>query len=214
MIPIPNHMFVSLSFRPKWPISPWLQGLCRESRKQWKQDRVGKCFWVLWSSKKRLGCQEPPRLCFCRVWRSQRCIRCCERTGWKVTPSTPFLVIVLFFNACFCTFHSWDDFFFLETCVAVECASSCPMGKSAQGAVAILHPGVVDALAMILGDVVLQSDAGMYFRTWWFILLLNLQSYLHFLKSTNDRLMYIPYTVSVTRFIYSHQTISSFGKAI
>lgn len=38
------------------------------------------------------------------------------------------------------------------------------MGKSAQGAVAILHPGqVVDALAMILGDVVLQSDAGMCF---------------------------------------------------
>lgn len=46
-----------------------------------------------------------------------------------------------------------------ETCVAVECVLSYPMGKSAQGVGAILHPGV-DALAMILGDVVLQSDAG------------------------------------------------------
>lgn len=44
------------------------------------------------------------------------------------------------------------------TCVAVECASSCPPARSAQGAVALLHPGI-DALAKILGDVVLQSDA-------------------------------------------------------
>ena len=48
------------------------------------------------------------------------------------------------------------------TCVAVECVSSCPLGKSALGAVALLHPGI-DALGKILGDVVLQSDAGMYF---------------------------------------------------
>ncbi|KAK5912562.1 hypothetical protein CesoFtcFv8_002421 [Champsocephalus esox] len=48
-----------------------------------------------------------------------------------------------------------------ELCVAAECVLSYPMGKSAQGAVAILRPmAVADALEMILDDVVLQSDAG------------------------------------------------------
>lgn len=50
----------------------------------------------------------------------------------------------------------------LETCAAVESALSYQLGKSAQGVVVLLHPGV-DALVKILGDVVLQSDAGMRF---------------------------------------------------
>ncbi|KAF3856257.1 hypothetical protein F7725_016980 [Dissostichus mawsoni] len=51
----------------------------------------------------------------------------------------------------------------MELCVAAECVSSYPMGKSAQGAVAILRPmAVADALEMILDDVVLQSDAGLF----------------------------------------------------
>ncbi|KAI4827214.1 hypothetical protein KUCAC02_030628, partial [Chaenocephalus aceratus] len=50
-----------------------------------------------------------------------------------------------------------------ELCVAAECVLSYPMGKSAQGAVAILRPmAVADALEMILDDVVLQSDAGLF----------------------------------------------------
>lgn len=158
-------MFVYLSFRPcsSQRLSPWLQGLRWESRKQWKQDRVRKSLWVLWSFKKRLGCQESPRLCFCWVWRSQRCIWCCERTGWKVMPSAHFLVVVSFF----CLFVFFENFhtcafFCLEPCVAVACVLSYPLEKSALGAVALLHPGI-DALVKILGDVVLQSDAGMYF---------------------------------------------------
>lgn len=53
--------------------------------------------------------------------------------------------------------------FCLEPCVAVECVLSYRPGKSAQGAAVLLHRGV-GALGMILGDVVLQSDAGMYFK--------------------------------------------------
>lgn len=51
-----------------------------------------------------------------------------------------------------------------EPCVAAVCVSSSPPGKSALGAVALLHPGV-DALVMILDDVVLQLDAGMSFQS-------------------------------------------------
>lgn len=45
-----------------------------------------------------------------------------------------------------------------EPCVAVVCVSSYPLEKNALGAVALLHPGI-DALAKMLGDVVLQADA-------------------------------------------------------
>jgi len=45
-----------------------------------------------------------------------------------------------------------------ELCVAVECVSSYPMGKSAQGAVDLLHPGV-DAPGMTTDAVVRQSGA-------------------------------------------------------
>lgn len=47
--------------------------------------------------------------------------------------------------------------------MAVEFGLSYPMGKSAQGAVDLLRPGVVDAHGMTTGAVVLQSDAGTAF---------------------------------------------------
>lgn len=50
--------------------------------------------------------------------------------------------------------------FCLEPCVAVECVLSYRPEKSAQGAEVLLRHGI-DALGMILGVVVLQSDAGM-----------------------------------------------------
>lgn len=65
-------------------LSPWLQGLRWKSRQQWKQDRVRKSIWLLWSSPECLGGQEPPRLCLCRVRRSQRCNWCRAGAWWKV----------------------------------------------------------------------------------------------------------------------------------
>ena len=52
--------------------------------------------------------------------------------------------------------------FCVEPCVDVECVSSYRLGKNGLGAVALLPLGA-DVLGMILGDGVLQSDAGMPF---------------------------------------------------
>lgn len=51
-----------------------------------------------------------------------------------------------------------------ETCVAAECVLSYPLGKSAQGAVFLLHLGI-DAPVKISGDAVLLLDAGMHLFT-------------------------------------------------
>lgn len=110
-----SSMFLFVYFRPcsSQRLSPWLQGLRWEPRKQWKQDRVRKSIWVLWSVKKCLGCSESSRVCFCRVWRSQRCVWCCERTGRKVT-LVVVCVVVLFVVLC-SLFLFW--FFFLFVCL-------------------------------------------------------------------------------------------------
>lgn len=54
------------------------------------------------------------------------------------------------------------DDFCLGQCVALKCVLSYPPERSALGAVALLHPGI-DALGIILDDVALKQDEGMYF---------------------------------------------------
>lgn len=46
--------------------------------------------------------------------------------------------------------------------MVVECVLNCPLARNALEAVVPHRPGV-DALGMITGGAVLQSDAGMYF---------------------------------------------------
>lgn len=65
----------------------------------------------------------------------------------------------LFYLVCFSLFNVIPC---SETCVAVECVLSYPLGKSAQGAVFLLHLGI-DAPVKISGDAVLLLDAGMNF---------------------------------------------------
>lgn len=49
--------------------------------------------------------------------------------------------------------------------MVVECVLNCPLARNALEAVVPHRPGV-DALGMIIGGAVLQSDAGLYF--WFF----------------------------------------------
>lgn len=49
--------------------------------------------------------------------------------------------------------------------MVVECVLNCPLARNALEA-AVPHRHGVDALGMIIGGAVLQSDAGMYF--WFF----------------------------------------------
>lgn len=87
--------FLSLFFRlshASW-LSSWLQSLCWKFGKQWKQNRAREGIWLLWTSPQCLGGQKPTRLCFCRIWRSQRCNRCSAWAWWKVRGDSFFVHI-------------------------------------------------------------------------------------------------------------------------
>lgn len=89
-----------------------------------------------------------------------------------------YLVCFSLFNVISCS----------ETCVAVECVLSYPLGKSAQGAVFLLHLGI-DAPVKISGAAVLLLDAGMHLFLLTFLrcFFLMFYSQSHLLKFTSDQ---------------------------
>lgn len=85
--------------------------------------------------------------------------RWCARSHVSVV----FLTVVTFATAKCQTFPAHViSRCHLGQCVAVECVWSCPLARNALEAVVPHRPGV-DALGMITGGAVLQSDAGMRF---------------------------------------------------
>lgn len=73
--------------------------------------------------------------------------------------------------------------------MVVECVLNCPLARNALEAVGPHRPGV-DALGMIIGGAVLQSDAGMHFL--FFLYFFFLPIFLFIWKTLNVFLILNP----------------------